>query len=227
MREVIKFLKDLSKNNNKAWFDENKLRYHAVKEKIDLLTQLLIAAVAELDSDASRLSVKDCTYRIYRDLRFSQDKTPYKTHIGIFVNPPFGKKGLTGGYYLHIEPGNCMFAAGNICHPAPLLKAIRQSILDNMDEYQEIVESNEFKKFFFKVGDNLLKTVPKGFPKDIENIRYILPRDFVAYSDVPIEKMKLPEIIPALRPMILQAKRFNDFLNFTCTDMSANLLPHP
>ena len=104
MKEVYKFLKDLSRNNNREWFLANKQRYLDVKARVDELASLLIGLVSEFDPRASRLSASDCTYRIYRDTRFSNDKTPYKTHFGIFINPPLGKKGETLGYYFHLEP---------------------------------------------------------------------------------------------------------------------------
>lgn len=218
MKEIIDFLKDLAANNNRDWFSTNKERYLMVRESIEALASLMIAAVAEVDPEAGHLTVADCTYRIYRDTRFSPDKTPYKTHIGIFVNPPYGKKGLTGGYYLHIEPGNCMFAAGNICHPAPVLKAIRKAIFDNIDEYISIVEDKAFKKIFPTVGENPLKTAPKGFPKDWEHINYIRPKDYIACKFLNEEDISDKNIIDTLRPVIKQAARYNNFLNFTIED---------
>lgn len=104
MKEIFQFLKALSVNNNREWFKENKNWYLKIKDKSELLAQQLINGVATFDYGASYLTVSDCTYRIYRDTRFSADKTPYKNHIGIFVNPPCGKKSNRMGYYLHIEP---------------------------------------------------------------------------------------------------------------------------
>lgn len=218
MKEVLSFLKNLAANNNREWFAANKDTYRRIKSVSDLLAERFIAAIAEADPEAARLSVSDCTYRIYRDTRFSPDKTPYKTHIGIFVNPPAGKKSPTSGYYLHIEPGNSMIAAGNICHPAPILKAIRQSIFDNIDEYLAIVESADFKKYFPRVGENPLKTAPKGFPKDWKYLDYIRPRDFVTSMSLSDSQIISARLIDNLRPVIAQAKRLNNFLNFTIED---------
>lgn len=218
MKQILEFLKSLAANNNREWFADNKDKYLYIKSRCEDVAANLILAVAEYAPDAAKLSVADCTYRIYRDTRFSPDKTPYKTHFGIFVNPPFGKKSPTAGYYLHIEPGNCMFAAGNICHPSPVLKAIRQAIYDNTDEYIGIVESPEFKQYFKTVGENPLKTAPKGFPKDWEFADYIKPRDFIAcvrLSDTEICSGRIGDI---LRPIIAQSKRFNDFMNYTIED---------
>lgn len=215
MNEILDFLRDLAANNDREWFAANKERYLAVKAKVELLAQQLIAAVAEVDPSAARLSVADCTYRIYRDTRFSHDKTPYKTHIGIFVNPPQGKKSMRCGYYLHLQPEACLFAAGTIGMPSPLVKAIRQSIVDEIDEYRSIIESQEFKSAFTTIGENLLRTAPKGFPKDWEYIDYLKPRDFCCSTPLSDKFVEAPDLIGRLRPYIAQAKRFNDFINYT------------
>ena len=180
MRKTLDFLRRLRENNSREWFTAHKPEYLDVKARTDALANDLIALVATVDPEASRLKVADCTYRIYRDTRFSADKTPYKTHIGIFVNPPLGKKGITCGYYLHLEPDSLLFAAGTIGHPAPVLKALRQSVYDEIDEYRSIVEDPEFRKVFDTIGDDPLKTAPKGFPKDWEHIDYLKLRNFIA-----------------------------------------------
>lgn len=97
MEEVLNFLKDLKINNNKVWFDKNKERYLDIKTFVETFTQGLLNGISGFDPGAQYLTPKDCTYRIYRDTRFSMDKTPYKTHIGIFINPPYGKRVLGWG----------------------------------------------------------------------------------------------------------------------------------
>lgn len=112
MKPIISFLRSLRRHNDRVWFNDNKQRWLDVKAQVEQLTARLIAGVAEFDPDAARLQPADCLYRIYRDTRFSADKTPYKTHVGIYINPPYGKKSPRCGYYLHIEPDNCLVAAG-------------------------------------------------------------------------------------------------------------------
>lgn len=218
MKEVLHFLRELKANNDREWFNMNKEWYLEVKRKTDALTQDLINAIAGFDPDAAMLGVADCTYRIYRDTRFSADKTPYKTHIGIFINPPKGKKSMRNGYYLHIEPDNCFLAAGTIGLPSPVIKAIRQSIFDEIEEYRAIVESEEFKAVFTVIGENLLKTAPKGFPKDWEYIDYIRPKDFCCSGFLSERFMLRKDLPEALIPALKQGKRFNDFINFTIDD---------
>lgn len=146
MNEIYNFLKELKKNNNREWFNANKERYLKVKATVDAFTQQLINATATINPEAARLTPSDCTYRIYRDTRFSPDKTPYKTHIGIFICPGGNKKSDRCGYYIHLEPGNSFVGGGCWCPPAPLLKEIRQSIYDNIDEYLEIINAPVFRE---------------------------------------------------------------------------------
>ncbi len=212
--EIYSFLTDLAANNNREWFADNKERYLRVKAMTDEIARGMIALVAVEDPRAAMLSVADCTYRIYRDTRFSLDKTPYKTHIGIFVNPPLGKKGMTGGYYLHLEPGNTGLHVGSYCLPSDLLKELRSEIYANIDEYLEIVDSPEFRAHFPVVGDDPLKTAPKGFPKDWEYIDYLKPRHFCVSTrldDNFLDKKGLE----GLAPYIAQGARYNRFCNYT------------
>lgn len=215
MKEILEFLKRLRANNNRDWFVSHREEWLDVKRQVDALASQLIAAVAEVDPRAASLSVSDCTYRIYRDTRFSADKTPYKTHIGIFINPGGGKKAITCGYYFHIEPDNCFIAAGTIGHPAPVLKAIRQSVYDEIEEYKSIVEDPEFRSLYPEIGFDLLKTAPKGFPKEWPDIYYLRPRNFTASSGNLTPMFKKRTFISDVRPYIAQAKRYNDFVNYT------------
>lgn len=215
MKEVFDFLRDLGSNNNREWFLQNKPRYLKIKDKTDSLASNLIGLVSEVDSRASVLSVKDCTYRIYRDTRFSNDKTPYKTHIGIFINPPLGKKGETLGYYFHLEPDASMIICGTAWLPPALLKQVRQSIVDEIDEYREIVENPEFKKLFPTLGFDKLKTAPKGFDKNWEYLDYIKPRTFGAQADIPDSFFDSEGLAERVRPYIRQSYLYNRFINYT------------
>ncbi len=211
---IYRFLRSLRRHNDREWFNAHKEEYLAVKAQADALTEQLIALVAEVDPRAGRLTPADCTYRIYRDTRFSADKTPYKTHIGIFVNPPTGKKGETLGYYFHLEPDESMFIMGTAWLPADKLKAIRQSIYDEIDEYREIVESPDFKRYFPSVGFDPLKTAPKGFDKNWEYIDYVRPRIFGAEMKVADDFYDADALAERLRPILRQAWLYNRFVNY-------------
>ena len=222
MSKTISFLKSLARHNDREWFNAHKEQYLKVKEENDALAERLIALIAEFEPEASRMSARDVTYRIYRDTRFSSDKTPYKTHIGIFINPPRGKKSWRYGYYFHQEPGNSFICGGNMPAPAPLTKALRQSVMDNIEEYLGIVEDPEFKRYFPTVGMERLKMAPKGFPKDWEYIEYLKPKDFGVMMPVDDEYLQAPDVIDRLRPVIAQIKRLNDFINYTVDEFESN-----
>ena len=215
---LLDFLRRLRVNNNREWFADDKREYLEGKKITSAIADSMIAAVAAVNPEAARLTPADCTYRIYRDTRFSSDKTPYKTHIGIFVNPPLGKKGITCGYYLHLEPDNIFFAAGTIGHPPAVLKAIRQAVFDEIDEYRSIVEDPGFRKLFPTLGDDPLKTAPKGFPKDWPYIGYLRPRNFIASGPVDEALLSSWPLAKVLSPYVEQAFRFNRFMNFTIED---------
>lgn len=214
MKQTLRFLRDLKRNNNREWFSEHRESYEYVRAFTASFTEEMIGRVAEVDPRAGALSVKDCTYRIYRDTRFSPDKTPYKNHIGIFVNPPGGKKAPTGGYYFHLEPGKCFIAAGNVCHPPKVLSAIRRSIVENVEEYDEMLRDAEFRRVFATVGENLLKTAPKGVDRTWPYVEYVRPRDYVA-STATANSLEAWTADRALFHRVLeQAYRYNRFINY-------------
>lgn len=211
---VLSFLSELRLNNNREWFSANKDRYLAFKSQVDAAAAAFIALVAEYEPSAAHYTPAQCTYRIYRDARFSADKSPYKTHAGIFVNPPLGKKAESMGWYLHIEPGNCFFAAGTGWSSPKVLKSLRQGIFDEIDDYREIVESPEFKAALPQLGMDCLKTAPKGFPKDWPYIDYLKPRMFGAMVSIPDAAFSSPHWLESLRPAVAQGYRFNRFCNY-------------
>lgn len=222
MEELMEFLKELSCNNNREWFDKNKQRYLEIKSFAEDFTQKLINGIAEFDENAKYLIPKDCTYRIYRDTRFSLDKTPYKTHIGIFINPPYGKKSFRMGYYLHLEPDNCSIGVGNVCLPPNLINGIRQSIKDNIEEYLEIIENQNFKKYFKKIGENPVKTAPKGFDKDWKYIDLVRPRDYYAQHELAYKDVVAKNFGKKAVEIFRSGKPFMDFINYTVDETGEN-----
>lgn len=215
IKSVLRFLSDLSLNNNREWFNKNKDRYNKVKEEVETLTLQLITEISSFEPKAANLRPSDCLYRIYRDTRFSADKTPYKTHIGIYINPPYGKKAPGAGYYLHLEPGNNLVAGGVWCPDSNQLKMLRTDIYDNVDEYIEIIENPEFKKYFKSVGEDLLKTAPKGFPKDWKHIELLRPRSFTTYSPLSDEEVSGKHLIDEVVCRMKELYPLNRFYNYT------------
>lgn len=217
MKYILSFLKDLRNNNDREWFNANKSRYLEVKSRAEGLTERIIAGLSVFDPAVSALRPADCMYRIYRDTRFSYDKTPYKTHIGIFINPHGGKKAHTAGYYLHIEPGASIVAGGAWCPDAEGLSSIRRDIFENVEEYLELINSPSFSKYYKSVGDRLLKTPPKGFPKEWPYIDLLKPRDFTTYTPLSDREMESGLIENKILARMEAVKPFNDFMNFALT----------
>lgn len=177
MQEVLNFLSELRKNNNKEWFDQNRDRYQECRQKVLFLTELIIHEVGRFDPEVGAQNPKDCVFRIFRDVRFSVDKTPYKTNMGSFIVKG-GKKSFCAGYYLHIEPGASFVGGGSYCPPADALKAMRTEIFDNPEEFKQLIFKESFRKVYPDLYDDKLKTAPKGFPKDFPDIDLLKYKSF-------------------------------------------------
>jgi uncharacterized protein (TIGR02453 family) len=211
---TIKFLKDLKKNNNKAWFDPNRKNYETAKADYISLVDAVITATARFDEPVGNLKAKDCIFRINRDVRFSKDKSPYKSNMGASISPG-GKKVNAPGYYFHCEPGHS-FAAGGLYMPeAPNIARIRQEIDYNFDEWKKIISNKTFKKYFIKGVDSTdtLNRPPKGYTKDNPAIEYLKMKSFIVsrpLNDADLTDKNLVKEIAktfeAMKPMI-------DFLN--------------
>ena len=146
-KNVLKFIEKLTENNNREWFAANKEWYLEVKNDVDQFTKLWLERLVELEPEVAELEPKDCVYRIYRDIRFSPNKVPYKHWMGVYVAKRGGRKSPYGGYYLHLQPRNCLFAGGLWCPEPDLLKALRQDVYDNAEELEEIFARPEVKPY--------------------------------------------------------------------------------
>ncbi len=180
METTLDFLKKLKNNNNREWFDSNKTEYLASKERFEEFVSELIKGINKFDKKVSLdLKPKDCTFRIYKDVRFSKDKTPYKNNMSASINPG-GKKSNIPGYYFHLEPDGC-FLAGGVYMPMPdVLKAIRQEIDYNPLPLINVLKSSSFKKEFNGLDEeDKLKNPPKGFNKDHAHSEILKNRHFI------------------------------------------------
>jgi len=181
---VFDFLVELEENNNRDWFQQNKKRYDAALKNVqDFVTQV-IAEISVFDASVSPQNAKDCIFRIYRDVRFSHDKTPYKTHFGAFIVPD-GKKSGNAGYYIHIQH-NASFVVGGLWSPEPpVLKKIREEIYYAPEELVAIIENKTFKSVFGAlIEEGNLKKPPKNYPADFEYVNLLKYRHFCAEKAV-------------------------------------------
>ena len=217
---ILDFLKELSANNNREWFVANKERYDVARGIFEEISNNLIAGIGSFDKPILNVEAKDCLFRIYRDIRFSHDKTPYKTHFGVYIAAHGGRKSPFAGYYLHLDPAGCFLASGVWC-PAPnVLKALRQAVYDNIDELNEIREEKNFKKYFSHLAeDDKLKTVPTGFPKDFEYAELLKLKHYIAEYPIDEKILNSPDFCEKVIKIFKTAYPFNRFLNYTVENL--------
>jgi len=211
-RSTLKFLKDLKKNNNKPWFDKNRKVYETVKDDFANFIQEVINQHGKKDASIKNLVAKDCLFRINRDVRFSKDKSPYKSNFGASINKG-GRKALhTAGYYFQVQPGR-NFAGGGIWMPEPIeLKKIRQEIDYNFTDLKKIIGSKKFKSVYVDLdrsAEFLLSRVPKDYEPHNPATDYLRLKSFVAlsfFSDTDLTSKDLVKktvaAFEALQPVI-------------------------
>lgn len=209
---ILKFLKALSKNNDRGWFEKNKGDYLQAKEEFELFVGKVLEELIKFNPSLAGLNPKKLPFRIYRDVRFSKDKRPYKTNMGAGFSPN-GKLVQEPGFYLHIQPGGS-FVAGGIYMPDPAnLGKIRQEIDYNGEKLEKILRDKKFKKWFKGFSDfDKLKNMPKGYTKDHPRIEWLKHKTFIvshAFIDAEVKDKKfLKQITEASRAM----KPLNEFL---------------
>ena len=211
MKKVLQFLRELSKNNTREWFDANRDSYQESREKVLFVTDVLVNEIRKFDSEVPVLDAKDCMFRIFRDVRFSNDKRPYKTNFGSFISKE-GRKSQYPGYYFHIEPGESFVGGGVYMPAAEPLKAIRQYISHYPEEFTEIITQPEFKSVFPEMYDHQLKTAPKGFPKDHEFIHLLRYKSYVFSAPVSDHKITDGDFIEIAVEAFKQLHKFNAYL---------------
>lgn len=209
---ILSFLTQLKENNTREWFNEHKNEFLAVKDDFEVITQQLIDLLGLDDENVRGLKAKDCIFRIYRDVRFAKDKSPYKTHFGAYINQG-GRKGETCGYYFHLEPGGTMLAGGLYAPPAPILFEIRDAIYADNADFKAIINAAAFKKAFGALEGDKLKRGPKGFPKDFEDIELLKHKSFLATHMLSDEDLISDVFFDKSMAIFKAMKPFNNFFN--------------
>jgi uncharacterized protein (TIGR02453 family) len=210
---TLKFLKSLSKNNNKPWFEEHKGDYQDAKADFESVVQQILDGLSKQEPLLIGLEVKDCTFRIYKDVRFSKDKTPYKTNMGASFSPG-GRKSIRPGYYFHLEPGGNSFAGGGLWMPeAAVLKKVRQEIDYNFEEFQQIISNKEFMKVFGKIEGESLKTAPQGYLPDNPAIAYLKLKSFTVWHHITDEAAQQPALVREILKIFSVMQPFVKFLD--------------
>lgn len=208
---TLKFLKDLKKNNNKPWFDAHRKDYEAAKTDFAAFIQTVIDNHCKKDKTISSLKAKDCMFRINRDVRFSKDKSPYKTNMGAYINRG-GKKSLFGGYYFHCEPGQSFMGGGLWMPMPPELNKVRQEIDYNLATFKKILSSQKFKSVYKDLSrdpEYVLIRVPKGYEPANPAAEYLKMKSFVALTNLKDSDLTSKSLVKkttaafeALQPLI-------------------------
>ncbi len=213
-KSTLKFLTAIDKNNNREWFEKNKKNYESAKDDFKSWIDKIINDSHKISDNYENLTSKDCVFRIYRDVRFSKNKLPYKNNMGAQLKKG-GKKSPFCGFYIHIEPSkNASFIAGGFWMPeGDVLKKVRQEIEYNTDDFKKIINDKKFKTLYGALEDHKLKKAPKGIDPSHPDIELLKFTSYVVSapidnSDLTSEKLN-KQIIKALKTI----QPFLDFLN--------------
>ncbi|MCB0804561.1 MAG: DUF2461 domain-containing protein [Bacteroidales bacterium] len=212
MEKILSFLKDLKANNNREWFTANKKKYESARKTFEDLLNRLIPEIQKIDPSIGTPTAKECMFRIYRDVRFSKDKSPYKTNMGAYIAQG-GRKGMHAGYYLHLEPGGSFLAGGVHMPPGDVLKKLRHEIMYNIDEFKSIIENPEFKKHFEEFYGEKLSRPPQGFPADFPEIDLLKYKSYTVVNSFDAAVLNQDQFIKHAISVYSSLYPFNRFLN--------------
>ncbi len=212
---TLQFLRELQANNNREWFQENKPRYETAKTEFENFIDALILEIGSFDETIRHQTAKNCVFRIYRDVRFSKDKSPYKTHFGAHITSAARRSEIhsRAGYYIHIEPGSSMLAGGAYLPQSDWLKSIRHEIAFNGDEFRKILAGSDFKKYFGTMEGEKLKTTPKDYPADHPEIELLKHKSFLASHNPGDEVVTGGDFLKHAARVFKALHPFDEFLN--------------
>ncbi len=210
--QILKFLAALAKHNDRTWFEKNKDQYLQAKENFEVFITKLLDELIKFNPSLAGLNPKKLPFRIYRDVRFSTDKRPYKINMGAGISPG-GKMMQEPGYYIHIEPGKSFIAGGLYMPEPPNVSKIRQEIDYNGDALDKILKSKSFRKWYDGFDDfDKMKTAPKGYAKDHPRLDWLKHRSYIVshnFTDKEVKDKKfMKQVVEACKAM----KPLNDFL---------------
>jgi uncharacterized protein (TIGR02453 family) len=214
--ETLQFLTALKTNNQRDWFQAHKAKADKARKNYEDFATNLLDNMQSFDPSLQNLEVKQCIFRIYRDVRFSPNKEPYKTHFGVYFAKNGGRKSHSAGYYFHLDPDECFFGGG-IYMPLPeYLKTIRKEIFYQIDEFKAILEAPTFKKYYDGIEEiEKLKKPPVDFPKDFPEIELLKNKHFFSshyFNPQDVLKEDFANVVSdgfrAVKPLV-------DFINFT------------
>jgi len=214
-KESLQFLDDLRANNNREWFLENKKRYEIFKKDYHQLVADFLDAMKPMDPALEMLEVKNCTFRINRDIRFSKDKSPYKSHLGVWMSSGF-KGANRAGYYVHIDPNGSFIAGGFYAPEADDLKKVRKEIAFFHEDLEAILNEPNFKREFGDFSRNkksLLKNPPRGYEKDHPAIELLKLKSFETVQKFDVSEVTKKDFVSKMSQKLILLKPLNEFMN--------------
>ncbi len=209
------FLDELKKSNNREWFNANKTRYTLIREDFISFLESILPYLAEIDPEIKGVDARKSVFRINRDIRFSNDKSPYKTTLaGVLIAG--GRKNFSehAGYYIHLESGKSIIAGGAYLPPANWINSIRKEISANSDEFRSLISTPRFKKYGTKMEGEQLKGAPRGYSKDNPDIDLLRYKSFLAVNSVTDKFVTGADFSEHFINVAKELKPFNDFLNY-------------
>lgn len=216
-KETLDFLNNLKKNNTRVWFAANRTAYDSAFWNIMDMTVFLLDHLQTFDDTLTALEPKDCIFRIFRDLRFAADKSPFKTNFGIFIKRG-GRKIPGAGYYLHIEPGSCMLSGGIYMPPPHELAAVRAAIAKNPDRMRQLLSEPKLADEFGHLWGDAVKTAPRGYPKDHPAIDLIRHKHYIVGKEISDSEILDPAFPEACISSFRLVRDFNVYLNSVMTE---------
>ncbi|RLD45902.1 MAG: DUF2461 domain-containing protein [Bacteroidetes bacterium] len=212
LKRVFDFIETIEKNNNREWYTDNKSFYLDAKNDFEEFLEFVGNQLEIIDPSFHFTKAKDYTFRIYRDVRFSKNKAPYKNHFGAFLANG-GRKSPMAGYYIHLEPG-ASFIGGGVYRPdKDYLKVIRQEMYYSFKDYEKIVLNDSFKEYFPTLMPDKLKTGPRDFPKDCDAIEWLKYKSFAVGHSISKEEIVSANFAKDVINGFSTLKPMNDFLN--------------
>ena len=209
---VLPFLDDLRKNNDREWFQKNKSRYEQAKNEFEAFLGLVIPAITEYNPEMKFIEPRDCLFRIFRDVRFSKDKSPYKINMGGWITSA-GRKSSGPGFYIHLQPGASFLSAGVHMPDPEKLKKIRKEIYYNIDEFKSILSGKNFKKHFSGIDEwDKQKLPPREFPKDFSEIDLLKNRSYSVSHSLKESTISNPGLFEYVMTVFKVTLPYNAFL---------------
>ena len=214
--DLFDFLRDLKANNDRDWFEENRWRYeeHVKEPLLDFIADFgpLLSTISPHYLAIPKIQ-GGSLFRIYRDMRFSKNKKPYKTHAGVHFRHRGGKDVHAPGYYLHLEPDNVFVALGIWRPPVtPVLTQIRNRIVDHPEEWEQVASDSAFAEQFELSGDTLTR-MPRGFSDDDPHAEDLKRKDFIGVCELPAEELMTPDVVPKLHQIWSQGSPLMAFIS--------------